>query len=821
MNTAAAARGRAHPAAYRTSILLAALVAVGIWWGLGLPYSIATWLLDERQLSWTLFCYAWEVPAAGLLGPVLVPQIWWRRIERRWNSVFAADPVDPDAVGTVEALILDYPLRVAWVFLASSVLGYAVGAVQLAVFAQLPPVQLLHVGVLGLVTGLVGALFAFLYLERLLSPLLRDLGRQRPTALPTGRHIPIRTKVFACSFVLIVCTVPLFGTVFWNQGARILEEEAGERMLVVARVVAERIARGEEPAASLGAMWQRLATNIGTAHLIDDRGSHLADDGRTDLAAQGFRQALVDRVLSSPAGYAIDRTHRPRIVAFAAVGSGDRRIVAVAPRSALDHQLRHGLHTAAAVFAATLTLTLLGGYLFARRLSRPIEIVTMAANQTARHLDAPAELTSVRTNDEVGELTVALNNMTIRLQELTAELTRYSEALEDRVREATRDVTTLYDATRAVTSTLDREDALRLIGARVSAALSLRQLIVLRYSPHDGTADAWMAGRGQISLRDDVDLSELWEAGAHPVVRDLAEIRSTLPPSISDLLGESQVLCLPLPFKGLLIGVILAALESSDPAPNLPLAGALGVQVAAALANVGLFETVQRHERELLELIERQTELREETSRDISRELHDGMGQALTAIKLELGLLQRDAPTLTPTELAERTQHVQASVSEVIQEVRTMSQLLRPTMLDDLGLVPSIRSHIDGVCRRADLSTALHFPSELHRLPPAIELLLYRVTQEAFTNIVKHAAARHADLTLEIGRSRATLTIVDDGVGFSPRHSGAKGIGLLGMRERVAYHGGRIDIWSEPGAGTRIRLSVPLTAVDEVGAREA
>jgi hypothetical protein len=225
-------RRRPHPADYRGRLLLAALVAVAVWWGLGLPYSLAAWLLDTKQLRWTLFCYAWEVPVAGFLGPLLVPQIWWRNVTRRWNRVFATpEAPDLEEAAVLEGKILDYPMRVGRVLLITSVVGYAVGAIQLYAFAQMPLEQLVHVGLLGMVTGLIGALFAFLYLERILTPLLFELGRLRPTAPPAGRRVPLRTKIFACSLILMVSTVPLFVTVFWNQSARVLEVEAGKRLL--------------------------------------------------------------------------------------------------------------------------------------------------------------------------------------------------------------------------------------------------------------------------------------------------------------------------------------------------------------------------------------------------------------------------------------------------------------------------------------------------------------------------------------------------------------------------------------------------------------
>src|SRR5262245_57102862 len=161
-----------HPRGFRRSILATALVAMATWWGLGLPYSLFGWLLDPRQLRWVLVCYAWEVPVAGLLGPVAFPLLWFRDIERRWDATFRADgPVDPAAAAALEGTILDFPVRVAWVFLITSLVGYGVGAIQVGLFAQTPVAELVKILALGLATGLTGGLFAFLYLESLLAPL--------------------------------------------------------------------------------------------------------------------------------------------------------------------------------------------------------------------------------------------------------------------------------------------------------------------------------------------------------------------------------------------------------------------------------------------------------------------------------------------------------------------------------------------------------------------------------------------------------------------------------------------------------------------------
>src|SRR2546427_13052440 len=118
-----------HPREYRRSILATALVAMVTWWGLGLPYSLFGWLLDPHQLHWVLICYAWEVPVAGALGPVLFPLLWFRDIERRWDVIFAEPGrVDPQAAAALERAMLDFPIRVSGVFVLTSIVGYGVGA---------------------------------------------------------------------------------------------------------------------------------------------------------------------------------------------------------------------------------------------------------------------------------------------------------------------------------------------------------------------------------------------------------------------------------------------------------------------------------------------------------------------------------------------------------------------------------------------------------------------------------------------------------------------------------------------------------------------
>jgi two-component system, NarL family, sensor histidine kinase UhpB len=196
---------------------------------------------------------------------------------------------------------------------------------------------------------------------------------------------------------------------------------------------------------------------------------------------------------------------------------------------------------------------------------------------------------------------------------------------------------------------------------------------------------------------------------------------------------------------------------------------------------------------------------------------------------MDLGMIER-ATDQDPAAQRARLREARDQLAHLLQEVRTMSQVLRPSMLD-FGLVPTLHWFVEKFIQRSQIAVALRTPPEETRLPPPIELVLYRVAQEALTNVAKHAQARHVEVDLVVEDGRVTLTVADDGIGFEVdrfrRTPSLAGVGLLGMRERVAYYQGELDIRSRPNAGVRIRVTIPLAAVasadggpDEVPAEE-
>jgi signal transduction histidine kinase len=183
----------------------------------------------------------------------------------------------------------------------------------------------------------------------------------------------------------------------------------------------------------------------------------------------------------------------------------------------------------------------------------------------------------------------------------------------------------------------------------------------------------------------------------------------------------------------------------------------------------------------------------EDERRRIARELHDEAGQVLTAVKIELDLDGR--------------REASAMVSRALAQVRDLSNLLRPAALDDLGLVPALRSLLEDFGRRTRIDTALDASEPAKPLTPELEVVIYRVVQEALTNTARHAEASRARVRLAAGNGDVTLVVEDDGRGVTGELT--PHLGLLGIRERVAALGGSVAIGAAPGSGFRLEARIP------------
>jgi two-component system sensor histidine kinase UhpB len=192
----------------------------------------------------------------------------------------------------------------------------------------------------------------------------------------------------------------------------------------------------------------------------------------------------------------------------------------------------------------------------------------------------------------------------------------------------------------------------------------------------------------------------------------------------------------------------------------------------------------------------------QETERQrIAQDLHDEVNQALTAIKLRLSATTQDAPESLRRELRE-TKHL---VDTAMDELLHLARELRPTALDDHGLIPALRSQVSDFADRTGIRADFVRHGQIPMLSDEEQLVIYRVTQESLSNIVQHAGARTVSVDLAFNGG-TVLRVTDDGCGFAGARNG--GLGLQGMRERALLVGGQLAIWSEPGHGTRVELRI-------------
>lgn len=216
-------------------------------------------------------------------------------------------------------------------------------------------------------------------------------------------------------------------------------------------------------------------------------------------------------------------------------------------------------------------------------------------------------------------------------------------------------------------------------------------------------------------------------------------------------------------------------------------------------------------QREHLRLLaERVIAAQEEERQHISRELHDDLGQALTTHMLALRNLQED-PSMTEQAAGESLRTLYDQAHEILSKIRRLARDLRPPVLDTLGLKLAMQTYCTEFTRRTRLPVVFESDPTLPALPDIYSITLYRVLQEALTNILKHAQASRVWVDLSVEERLISLTVQDNGRGFSEADSGSGGIGLAGLRERLTVAGGRLRITSTPERGTILTAQFPLS----------
>jgi signal transduction histidine kinase len=221
------------------------------------------------------------------------------------------------------------------------------------------------------------------------------------------------------------------------------------------------------------------------------------------------------------------------------------------------------------------------------------------------------------------------------------------------------------------------------------------------------------------------------------------------------------------------------------------------------------YREVLHTQQELADLSARLVSAQEEERRSISRELHDEVGQSLSALLMEAG----NAAALVAPKDAHVRQHVESikKLAEAsVNIIRNMTLLLRPSMLDDFGLVPALEWQAREVSKRTGIRVHVAAADSAGELPDELKTCIYRVVQEALHNCARHAQARSVRVVVRQEESRIVLSVEDDGRGFDARR--VRGLGLVGMEERVRHLGGAFQIRSTPGSGTKVDVELPLAS---------
>lgn len=239
------------------------------------------------------------------------------------------------------------------------------------------------------------------------------------------------------------------------------------------------------------------------------------------------------------------------------------------------------------------------------------------------------------------------------------------------------------------------------------------------------------------------------------------------------------------------------------------------------LANGALTAEIARREAaeaDRRDLLQRLATAQEDERRRIARELHDQLGQHLTALGLGLKVVKDTIPDPSPAR--DELHKLQLLTGQIGREVHQLALQLRPVVLDDLGLRAALANCVEEWAEQAGAEADFHAVGfDGDRLPPPVETALYRVTQEALTNVLRHASARRVSVVLQRSAGQVLVVVEDDGRGFDPESAApdAPRLGVIGMRERLALVGGSLAVESGTGRGTTLTAQVPLPAAAKEG----
>lgn len=463
---------------------------------------------------------------------------------------------------------------------------------------------------------------------------------------------------------------------------------------------------------------------------------------------------------------------------------------------------------------------LTAAHLLVGLLTHPIRDIARVARRVDEgdlYLRAP-----VWANDEIGELGRAFNAMIDSLARTQTEL----EASNQRLRAGNQDLQMLYELAATINQSFNIETiletglarALNFAGAQAGLIALLGEKDSLEARAVSGLSpevqDSLMADAARRLMDSSLETERPWFIDGYSAAPLADSLTSHDEPP-----DRRGIACYPIKSRNQLQGILIALGHTASPASDRTVSLLMAVcnQLGIAVENASLWEELKRKEAIRARLLAQTVTAQEQERERISRELHDETGQALTALLVQLKLFERMPDMNAVSALA---QDLRELVVQTLDEVRRLARDLRPSTLNDLGLVPTLDWYIKAYRQNTtlDVEFIVDVP-EGARLMRLTELILYRVVQEALTNVVRHASAAHVSVRLEQDDKAVRLSIRDDGAGFdvaNTLNAQERSLGLLGMRERIELIGATLRLDSAPGKGTCLQVEVALNEnVDE------
>ncbi len=412
---------------------------------------------------------------------------------------------------------------------------------------------------------------------------------------------------------------------------------------------------------------------------------------------------------------------------------------------------------------------------------------------------------------------------------ITREVTRERQ-IQEEVNQRNRELTSLLQISQQISGQLDLEQLLRSVSD-----------VIVNTLPGADYAAVWLYDEARSCLRVrscSGDLGRKMEGVEVPGAGNLVAriLHSQEPVTVVAVIPTENgfpahpgslsvmrsLLGVPLLLEGKPVGVVTVAnfrQEGAFSAQDSRWLQSLAGQVVVMVANARLFEQVSSSQARLQALSRRLVEIQEEERRRIARELHDEVGQILTGLKLLLRMTAQSGGQAALQNLKE----AQELTNDLLNLVHDMSLDLRPAMLDDLGLLPALFWQIDRFHHQTGIEVDFrHYGLEGVRFPVEMETAAFRITQEALTNVARHAGVNSVEVRVWANLRELGLQVEDRGAGFDTREvvNSTAGLGLNGIRERAALLGGQVTVQSDTGKGTRIRAIFPLKSSTQEAGQE-